>query len=175
MHSTRVVSPWRAVAVGACPMSRTCSTALTERRVDLGQTAVKPGLPGVGIGPISRIGEIDKAPISYAHIDQAISVEKQRRLAARFELWCTVRRPLLVNTGRHLLNSSSSVFDPRRTFVRSALRSRSAVTGIEFGLHPQFREPSSYSAVGLNTAAFGRCRRKPSLCRSKLWQDTSWI
>jgi hypothetical protein len=30
-----------------------------------------------------------------AHIDQAISVEKQGRFAARFEVCCTVQRPLL--------------------------------------------------------------------------------
>jgi hypothetical protein len=35
----------------------------------------------VGIGPILRIGENDKAPTLYRHIDQAISVEKQGRFA----------------------------------------------------------------------------------------------
>jgi hypothetical protein len=44
-------------------------------RVELGQAAVNPGVAWVGIGPILRIGQNDKAPRCTADIDQAASLK----------------------------------------------------------------------------------------------------
>jgi hypothetical protein len=51
----------------------------SARRVELGQAAVKPEVPGVGTGPILRIIENDKAPATTVHqIGQALTLRSSR-------------------------------------------------------------------------------------------------
>src|ERR1700686_2226816 len=53
-----------------------------------GGAALIQGVPGWGIGPILGVGENDKAAAIYRS-------HRLGRFAARFEVCCTVRRPLL--------------------------------------------------------------------------------
>jgi hypothetical protein len=53
-----------AALVQSCQMS-TEAREHQARRVEFSQPSVNPGVPGVGLGPILRSGENDKAPTIY--------------------------------------------------------------------------------------------------------------
>ena len=63
----------------------TCCSVCGSRR---GLSEPEQTYRGWGRGPILRMGENDKAPPGIARIDQTISIEEQRRFAARFEVCC---------------------------------------------------------------------------------------
>jgi hypothetical protein len=74
------------------------------RRIEL--WPLRPGVARVGMGPILRIGKNQKAPTIQRPPVRVVPIGK---LFEKIRLPARLAR---VNSGRHLLNSSSSGFGP---------------------------------------------------------------